>query len=116
MCDNCYDACSRNCPFCRTAVRLHILRAEVQTEEERQADEARDAENRRVRDDEDYPAALPSPIVLNPVVLRRNNVLANVTHALHYLRDHGHRRLLIVTEQLPPTTCRRRWTSINSPR
>ena len=99
VCDNCYGACSRNCPFCRTAVRDHLPRAEVQTEEERQADEARDAVNRRVREDEDYPPAPPSPIVLNPVELRRNNVLANVTHALHYLRDHGHRRLLIVLER-----------------
>ena len=91
VCDACFAVCSNRCPFCRTEVRRTIPLEEVDPER------AQRLLRRTV--DERYPSRTEGNAVLVPQTMRTNNILTNVTHAIHYLAHHGHTRLLIVLER-----------------
>lgn len=99
VCDDCFQICDNRCPFCRTKVRTVIPIEDVIDDGERDTMEERRRELLRRTEDDKYPAMSGQDIVLSPQNLRSNNILANITHAIHHLSYHGHRRLLIVLER-----------------
>lgn len=99
VCDECYDICNNRCPFCRTEVRNTIPRADIVDEETRQQIDERERQLIQRANDDKYPPKTPDDAVLVPQAMRNNNILANVTRAVHYLTHHDHTRLLIVLER-----------------
>lgn len=99
VCDECYGSCNNCCPFCRTTVRSTIPRAEIVDEDARLQIKERERRLIERANDEKYPPKTEEHAVLNPQAMRKNNILANVTHAIHFLTHHGHKRLLIVLER-----------------
>ena len=99
VCDDCYVFCNNRCPFCRTEVRDTIPRAEIVDEETRRQIDERERELLERANDEKYPAKTPDDVVLHPPGMHNKNVFANVTHSIHHLVHHGHKRLLIILER-----------------
>lgn len=90
VCDACYSRSATRCPFCRTAVRRAIPRAELPSGA---------GPDGLPAPDESYPSAPVQPMELGSREMGRNSTLANLTYAIHHLRANGHRRLLIVIER-----------------
>lgn len=99
VCDVCYGICNNRCPFCRTTVRNTIPRGEIVDEDTRRQIEENERRLMERANDEKYPPKTEEHAILNPPAMRSNNILANVTHAIHFLTHHGHTRLLIVLER-----------------
>lgn len=99
VCDHCFHSCNNRCPFCRTEVRSTIPRDEIVDEDTRR--DIRERERLLVERAEDskYPRKTEEHAVLYPPAMRNNNILANVTHAIHHLAHQGHTRMLIVLER-----------------
>tara|TARA_B110001452_G_scaffold266667_1_gene274151 strand:- start:78 stop:2321 length:2244 start_codon:yes stop_codon:yes gene_type:complete len=99
VCDECYGICNNRCPFCRTEVRDTIPRLDIVDTETREQIEEQERQLIQRTIDDKYPVKSPGDMVLSPPMMHNNNILTNLTHSIHYLTNHGHKRLLIVLER-----------------
>lgn len=99
VCNRCFGMCNNRCPFCRTEVRQTIPAADVEDDDMRAARAQMEETLLRRADEAKYPLKTEAHVSLDPTAMMGNNILANVTHALHYLTHNHHRRILIVLER-----------------